>query len=106
VVPFSPGHAPVGNPPSVRQQRRGSTATDADDWGMTSIVQGRQTPGGHHASPFVETWRRIRAQIGNRPVQAHTPGDAGQSYGQHSGNLDADAPGGVSGRSGSISIST
>ncbi len=105
-MPFSPGVAPVGNTPSVRQMRRGSTADDSDDWGNVSIAQGRQTPGMHKAQPLLESWRWVRAQIGNRPVQSVPSGSAGQSFGQKSGNLDAGSPGGSSGRAGQISIST
>jgi hypothetical protein len=64
------------------------------EWGMELNPQGAQADGQHKAQPLIDTWRWIRAQIGNRPVQSTPRGDAGQSSNQMSGTIHGARPGG------------
>ncbi len=101
--------------PSVRTrpgfQNRSDTANRAGmyppaEWGMVNNPQGGQAPGVHKAQPLLSSWQWIRAQIGTRPIQHNTPGDAGQSESQLAGNRLPSSPGGVSGVTGNLSCTT
>ncbi|MCR4341881.1 MAG: hypothetical protein NUW01_18550 [Gemmatimonadaceae bacterium] len=77
---------------SAHQDRNAATNKQSSvwppyEWGMVSNPQGGQAPGQHKAQPLIDTWRRIRAQIGSRPVQKQASPDAGQSNTQRSGTI-------------------
>lgn len=76
------------------------------EWGMVNNPQGGQAPGQHKAQPLLSSWQWVRAQIGTRPIQHNTPGDAGQSESQVAGNRPPGSPGGPPGVMGILAATT